>query len=82
MDHLLSEWGWAKFRGPQLRQWIYHTLRADPLGISNLSKIDRKTLDERMDFALGEVVTKQLSADGTWKILVKLRHWIQWLKRW
>jgi 23S rRNA (adenine2503-C2)-methyltransferase len=72
MDRLILEWGWAKFRGAQIRQWIYHTLRADPLGISNLSKIDRKTLDERLYFGTGEVALKQQSADGTWKILVKL----------
>jgi 23S rRNA (adenine2503-C2)-methyltransferase len=71
MDRLCGQWGWARFRGPQIRQWIYHTLRAEPLSISNLSKIDRKTLDERIEFTLPEVAAKQQSEDGTWKILVK-----------
>ena len=71
MDRLFLEWNWARYRGPQVRQWVYHTLRADPQGISNLSKMDRKALDERLDFSLGEVVLRQQSADGTWKILVK-----------
>jgi 23S rRNA (adenine2503-C2)-methyltransferase len=71
MDRLLAEWGWVKYRSGQIRQWIYHTLRADPQGISNLSKLDRKTLDERVDFNTAEIALKQESADGTWKILVK-----------
>jgi 23S rRNA (adenine2503-C2)-methyltransferase len=69
MERLLNGWGWAKYRGRQIRQWIYHKLRTDPNEISNLPKADRKTLTEGMDFQLGQVTRQQKSEDGTWKIL-------------
>src|SRR5208282_4932972 len=71
MDRALAQWGWARYRGQQIRQRIYHQLDANPGTISNLSKTDRKTLDERFDFALPEVAVRQQSDDGTWKILAK-----------
>jgi 23S rRNA (adenine2503-C2)-methyltransferase len=70
IDLRLGEWGWEKYRGRQLREWIYHKLSADPGVISNLSKLQRKTLTEGFDFGLGRVTHQQMSADGTWKILV------------
>jgi 23S rRNA (adenine2503-C2)-methyltransferase len=71
MDRALAEMGWERYRGAQIRQWIYHKLEADPGTISNLPKIARQTLGERFDFGLPEVAVRQQSADGTWKILVK-----------
>jgi 23S rRNA (adenine2503-C2)-methyltransferase len=70
IDLRLGEWGWEKYRGRQLREWIYHKLSADPGVISNLSKLQRKTLTEGFDFGLGRVTHRQMSTDGTWKILV------------
>ena len=69
MERLLNEWGWAKYRGRQIRQWIYHRLRTDPAEISNLPKAQRQALTEGMNFQLGEVVKQPQSDDGTWKIL-------------
>jgi len=70
MERLLNEWGWAKYRGRQIRRWIYHHLRTDPGAISNLPKADRQALAEGMNFELGQVTRQQKSEDGTWKILV------------
>ena len=63
IDHRLGEWGWEKYRGRQLREWIYHKLSADPGEISNLSKLQRQTLTEGFDFGLGRVTHRQMS-DG------------------
>ena len=30
IDLRLEEWGWEKYRGRQLREWIYHKLMLDP----------------------------------------------------
>ena len=70
IDLRLEEWGWEKYRGRQLREWIYHKLSADPGTISNLSKRQRQTLTEGLDFNIGRVTHRQMSTDGTWKILV------------
>jgi 23S rRNA (adenine2503-C2)-methyltransferase len=70
IDARLGEWGWERYRGKQLREWIYHKLIADPGAISNLSKLQRKAITEEFDFTLGQVTNRQNSNDGTWKILV------------
>lgn len=70
IDTRIAEWGWEKYRGRQLRDGIYHKLASNPEGISNLSKPHRKTLNEGLDFTVGEVRHRQQSEDGTWKILV------------
>lgn len=70
LDLKLSEWGWERYRGRQLRQWVYGKLSADPDAITNLSKTHKQTLREGIDFGLGAVTHRQESADGTWKILV------------
>jgi len=70
IDLRLGELGWEKYRGRQLRQGIYGGLTADPGAISNLSTFQRKSLGEGLDFGLGRITQRQVSADGTWKILV------------
>ncbi len=69
-DTLLEKWGWPRFRGIQVRQWIYGKLLAEPAKMSNLSPPDRQTLDEHFGFILGEVLNRQSSSDGTEKLLV------------
>jgi 23S rRNA (adenine2503-C2)-methyltransferase len=70
IDQKVSGWGWEKYRGRQVREWIYHKLESDPGLISNLSKTQRKTLTDELDFGVGRVTHRQKSTDGTWKILV------------
>jgi 23S rRNA (adenine2503-C2)-methyltransferase len=70
IDSRVGEWGWEKYRGKQLRDWVYQKLIADPQSFSNLAKNQRQTLTDGLDFAVGNIVSRQSSADGTWKILV------------
>ena len=33
--------GWPKFRGQQIREWVYQRLVTDPQQMTNLAKLDR-----------------------------------------
>ena len=65
--------GMPKFRAKQILEWVYRRGVADPGLMSNLSKLDRRTLAERMTFISGETLTEQLATDGTRKLLVEWR---------
>ena len=62
----------AKMRVNQIWQWIYHWGIRDFAVMTNLSKDLRATLAEHFVIALPEVVTRQISDDGTRKYLVKI----------
>jgi 23S rRNA (adenine2503-C2)-methyltransferase len=62
----------AKMRVNQIWQWIYHWGVRDFHQMTNLSKDLRAQLAEHFVIALPEVVTRQISNDGTRKYLVKI----------
>ncbi len=62
----------AKMRMGQLWQWVYHWGIRDFDAMTNLSKDYRAMLAETFVIALPEVVTRQLSEDGTRKYLVRI----------
>ena len=62
----------AKMRVRQLWQWIYHWGVRDFALMSNLAKDYRALLAETFVLTLPEVVTKQVSSDGTRKYLVRI----------
>ncbi len=62
----------AKMRVGQIWQWIYHWGLRDFALMTNLAKDYRAMLAERFEIALPEVVTRQLSEDGTRKYLVRI----------
>lgn len=62
----------AKMRVGQIWQWIYHWGIRDFTQMTNLSKDFRATLADTFDLAVPEVVTKQVSDDGTRKYLVRI----------
>ena len=62
----------AKMRTGQIWQWIYQKGVRDFGAMTNLAKSFRAMLAERFTVALPEVVTRQVSADGTRKYLVRL----------
>jgi 23S rRNA (adenine2503-C2)-methyltransferase len=64
--------GQVKMRAAQLWQWVYHWGVRDFGAMTNLAKDFRAFLAERFTVALPEVVTKQVSADGTRKYLVRI----------
>ncbi|MCC5975213.1 MAG: 23S rRNA (adenine(2503)-C(2))-methyltransferase RlmN [Rubellimicrobium sp.] len=62
----------AKMRVGQIWQWIYHWGVRDFARMTNLAKDYRAMLAERFEIALPEVVTRQVSEDGTRKYLVRI----------
>ena len=62
----------AKMRVGQIWQWIYHWGVRDFAEMTNLSKDYRALLAETFVIALPEVVTRQISDDGTRKYLVRI----------
>ena len=70
LDSHFSSWGLPRFRGKQVRDWVYNKLIADPQRMSNLSKADRQLLADRVSFAASSVDSHQRSSDGTQKLLM------------
>lgn len=62
----------AKMRVGQIWQWIYHWGVRDFAQMTNLAKDYRALLDETFEIGLPEVVTKQVSLDGTRKYLLRI----------
>jgi len=62
----------AKMREGQVWQWLYHWGVRDFAAMTNLSKDFRAFLAQHFAIRLPEVVTRQLSADGTRKYLLRV----------
>lgn len=62
----------AKMRVGQIWQWIYQWGVRDFAGMTNLSKVYRAELAEKFVIEIPEVVSKQVSTDGTRKYLVRI----------
>lgn len=62
----------GKMRSKQIWQWIYQKGVRDFTDMTNLSKDIRAMLAEQFVVAVPEVVTKQVSSDGTRKYLVRI----------
>ncbi len=62
----------AKMRTGQIWQWLYQWGVRDFDAMTNLGKAYRAMLDETFVIAVPEVVTKQVSQDGTRKYLVRI----------
>jgi 23S rRNA (adenine2503-C2)-methyltransferase len=62
----------AKMRVGQVWQWVYHWGVRDFAAMSNLAKDYRALLSENFMLDVPEVVTKQVSSDGTRKYLVRI----------
>ena len=62
----------AKMRVGQIWQWLYHWGVRDFALMTNLAKDYRAMLAETFVIALPEVVTRQVSTDGTRKYLVRI----------
>jgi 23S rRNA (adenine2503-C2)-methyltransferase len=69
---LVKEMGHPAFRGEQLHQWLYVHCKRDFAEMNNLSKSFRAELAERFQVGVLELVSRQVSKDGTRKYLFKL----------
>lgn len=63
----------AKMRVGQVWQWVYYWGLRDFMAMSNLAKDFRVMLTENFCIELPEVVTRQVSEDGTRKYLVRIQ---------
>jgi 23S rRNA (adenine2503-C2)-methyltransferase len=70
LDQTVTNWGWPKFRGRQVRHWVYQKLVAQAVQMTDLSLRDRDLLTQRIDFCTSQVTTQQASSDGTLKLLL------------
>ncbi|RRH69405.1 23S rRNA (adenine(2503)-C(2))-methyltransferase RlmN [Falsigemmobacter faecalis] len=62
----------VKMRLGQIWLWMYHWGVRDFASMTNLSKDYRALLAEHFEIALPEIVTRQISADGTRKYLLRI----------
>ncbi len=62
----------AKMRVGQIWQWIYQWGKRDFADMTNLAKAYRAQLAETFEIRIPEVVSKQVSTDGTRKYLVRI----------
>ena len=62
----------AKMRLGQIWQWVYHWGVRDFAAMTNLAKDYRALLAEHFEIAVPEIVTRQISADGTRKYLLRI----------
>jgi len=62
----------ARMRVGQVWQWLYHWGVRDFAQMTNLAKDYRALLAEKFEIALPEIVTRQISADGTRKYLLRI----------
>ncbi len=57
-----------------MRDWVYRKGVFDPGQMTNLSKSDRKTLHENVNFFTSSITRRQDSSDGTQKLLLSWMH--------
>ncbi len=62
----------AKMREGQIWQWLYHWGLRDFAGMTNLAKDYRALLAEHFTIELPEIVSRQVSVDGTRKYLLRI----------
>jgi 23S rRNA (adenine2503-C2)-methyltransferase len=72
MAALLCELGEPAFRATQIVKWVHQHGVSDFEQMTNLGKALRQRLSECMSFDLPEVVTEQISHDGTRKWMLRV----------
>ena len=60
------------YRATQLMKWLYHKGVSDINCMTDLSRDLRQRLTGNVDFTLPEILTEQISADGTVKWLLRV----------
>ncbi len=71
IDALMGSFGWPAFRSNQLREWVFGRLVIDPDSMTNLSKLDRQRLSQRVSIGTANISADQVSDDGTRKLLLQ-----------
>lgn len=75
---MLAEWcaerGMPSYRAGQILKWVYETGCKSAEEMTNISREDRRLVDESFFFRSGKVVADRLATDGTRKLLVQWRQ--------
>ena len=66
--------GLPRFRGDQVRGWLYRKLVNDPALMTDLGAADREKLTAAFDFEPGKIIKQQNSTDGTRKLLIEWKR--------
>lgn len=72
LEKLMEEEGQKKYRATQLFKWIYEKRVSNFDEMTDVSLSFRETLKEKYCFTKPKIFTKQLSSDGTIKLLLEL----------
>ncbi len=72
LESLFVEMGEQRFRASQAMKWIYGEQQLDINSFTNFSKTLRETLTEQCVAAVPELLSEQVSVDGTIKWLLKV----------
>ena len=70
-DAHLQECGLNRWRGRQLRQWVYGKMVANPAEMTSFSKEHRQRLQNVFAFTPAHMIRRQDSSDGTIKLLLE-----------
>jgi 23S rRNA (adenine2503-C2)-methyltransferase len=70
LDQRCKALNWPRFRGRQVREWVYGKHVSDPAQMTNLSALDRKALGAGFVFENATILKQQQSEDGTLKLLL------------
>ncbi len=68
----VTAWGMPVFRADQILKWVYERGITDLDAMTDLSKADRSTLSQKLNFATLESARDQQASDGTRKLLLAL----------
>ncbi len=69
-NQLLSNLGMPRFRGKQVRDWVYAKGISNPAQMTNLSELDRAKLAAALSFDSASILKQQNSSDGVIKLLL------------
>jgi 23S rRNA (adenine2503-C2)-methyltransferase len=70
LDQRLLAWRWPRFRGKQVRDWVYRKGISDVAKMTNLTALDRAALAGGFVFEHATILRQQQSEDGTLKLLL------------
>ncbi|MGH7179242.1 MAG: 23S rRNA (adenine(2503)-C(2))-methyltransferase RlmN, partial [Tepidisphaeraceae bacterium] len=69
-EQKVRDWGWPAYRAGQVWEWVYSKLVLSPDGMTNLGKLQREALVKSFTFGSAHEISRQISADGTCKLLL------------
>ncbi|MGH7274787.1 MAG: 23S rRNA (adenine(2503)-C(2))-methyltransferase RlmN [Nitrospiria bacterium] len=72
LERFVEGVGWPRYRADQILHWIYRKGVTQLEGMTDLSLLDRRILEERAYISQLKIMNAQASADGTFKFLLML----------